>query len=208
MGRLSALIYDRMCRKVEQATLGEWRRDLLASLVGEVLEIGAGTGLNLPFYPSSVEHLILSEPDQHMRAKLREKLPQARAKRVTVMDAAVDVLPLPDASVDAVVGTLVLCCVPDQRTALGEIRRVLRPGGLFLFLEHVAAEEHPRLLKWQHRIEPFWKRLAGNCHLTRRTGAAIQDSGFVLEQVTRQEFLPAPALVRTSIRGRARKVGR
>lgn len=206
MGRLSALLYDRMCRQVEQATLGEWRRDLLASLAGEVLEIGAGTGLNLPFYPSSVEHMIFSEPDLHMRAKLRKKLPQARAKRVTVMDAAVDMLPLPDASVDAVVGTLVLCCVPDQRTALGEIRRVLRPGGQFVFLEHVAAEEHPKLLKWQHRIEPFWKRLAGNCHLTRRTGAAIQDSGFVLEQVTRQEFLPAPALVRTSIRGRARKV--
>ena len=206
MGRLSALLYDRMCRRVEQTTLGGWRRDLLASLAGEVLEIGAGTGLNLPFYPSSVEHMIFSEPDLHKRAKLRKKLPQARAKRVTVMDAAVDMLPLPDASVDAVVGTLVLCCVPDQRTALGEIRRVLRPGGQFVFLEHVAAEEHPKLLKWQHRIEPFWKRLAGNCHLTRRTGAAIQDSGFVLEQVTRQEFLPAPALVRTSIRGRARKV--
>jgi ubiquinone/menaquinone biosynthesis C-methylase UbiE len=196
-----------MCRRVEQQTLGEWRRDLLEPLWGEVLEIGAGTGLNLPFYPSSVEHMILSEPDPHMRKKLREKLPEAMVKRVTVMDAAVDVLPLPDASVDAVVGTLVLCCVPDQRTALGEIRRVLRPGGQFVFLEHVAAEGHPKLLKWQHRIEPFWKHMAGNCHLTRRTGAAIQDSGFVLEQVTRQEFLPAPALVRTSIRGVARRPG-
>jgi ubiquinone/menaquinone biosynthesis C-methylase UbiE len=196
-----------MCRRVEQQTLGEWRRDLLGCLSGEVLEIGAGTGLNLPFYPSAVEHMILSEPDPHMRKKLREKLSQARATRVTVMDAAVDALPLPDASVDAVVATLVLCSVPDQRSALSEIHRVLRPSGQFVFLEHVAAEGRPRLLRWQRRVEPIWKRLAGNCHLTRHTGAAIEEAGFVLEVLTREEFLPAPALVRTSIRGVARRSG-
>jgi ubiquinone/menaquinone biosynthesis C-methylase UbiE len=196
-----------MCRRVERETLGEWRRDLLECLFGEVLEIGAGTGLNLPFYPSSVSHLLLSEPDPHMRAKLRQKLPRSRAERVTVLDAAVDVLPLPDASVDAVVGTLVLCSVPDQRSALSEIRRVLRPSGQFVFLEHVAAEGRPRLLRWQRRVEPIWKRLAGNCHLTRHTGAAIEEAGFVLERLTREEFLPAPALVRTSIRGVARRPG-
>ncbi|NNG17089.1 MAG: class I SAM-dependent methyltransferase [Gemmatimonadales bacterium] len=207
MGRLSALLYDRMCRRVELETLGGWRRDLLAPLSGEVLEIGSGTGLNLPFYPSSVASVILSEPDPHMRNQLRRKLAEARAGVVTVIDASVDALPLLDGSVDAVVATLVLCSVPDQRSALAEIHRVLRPSGQFVFLEHVAAEGRPRLLKWQRRIEPIWKRLAGNCHLTRRTEAAIEGSGLVLDRVTREEFYPAPALVRTSIRGVARKPG-
>lgn len=207
VGRLSALFYDRMCRRVERETLGEWRRDLLAPLSGEVLEIGSGTGLNLPFYPSSVDRVILSEPDPHMRNQLRKKLAQARAEMVTVMDATVDALPLPDRSVDAVVATLVLCSVPDQRSALAEIHRVLRPWGQFVFLEHVAAEGRPRLLRWQQRIEPIWKRLAGNCHLTRRTEAVIEGSGLVIERVTRAEFFPAPALVRTSIRGVARRPG-
>jgi ubiquinone/menaquinone biosynthesis C-methylase UbiE len=196
-----------MCRRVEQETLGKWRRDLLAPLSGAVLEIGSGTGLNLPFYPATVERVILSEPDPHMRNQLRRKLTQARPGMVTVVDAAVDALPLSDKSVDAVVATLVLCSVPEQRSALAEIHRVLRPSGQFVFLEHVAAEGRPGLLKWQRRIEPIWKRLAGNCHLTRQTQAAIERSGLVLEHVTRAEFFPAPALVRTSIRGVARRPG-
>ena len=207
VGRLTALLYDRMCRRLEEVTLSEWRRDLLAPLSGEVLEIGAGTGLNIPWYPTTVTHLILTEPDPHMGVRLRSKIPLARADRITTLDAAVDALPIASGSIDAVVVTLVLCSVPDQHSALAEIYRVLRPGGRFVFLEHVADEDHPRRLKWQQRVEPIWKRLAGNCHLTRRTDQAITEAGFFVEQMIRAEFRPAPALVRASVRGVARKRG-
>lgn len=205
MGRLIAAVYDRMLRRNEAACIRQWRAELLRHLAGHVLEVGAGTGLNLPHYPPTVTRLVLSEPDPHMRRKLAQRARVEGWDRAEVVDAALERLPLPDDAFDAVVGTLVLCSVSHLDEALAEIFRVLTPGGRFVFLEHVAAEDRPRRLKWQRRVEPVWKRLAGNCHLTRRTGAAIQAAGFALVDLKRESMRKAWPLVRPTIRGVARK---
>jgi len=205
MGRLSAAIYDRFLQTSEVACLHQWRAELLADLAGQVLEVGAGTGLNLPHYPRTLSRLVLSEPDPHMRRKLAEKVRAERWDQGEVQDGSLEALPHPAATFDAVVGTLVLCSVPRLDHALGEIYRVLRPGGRFVFLEHVAAENRPRRLRWQRRIEPVWKRLAGNCHLTRRTADAILATGFVIVEIKRESMRKAVPIVRPTIRGVAVK---
>ncbi|HSP18369.1 MAG TPA: class I SAM-dependent methyltransferase, partial [Myxococcaceae bacterium] len=130
-------IYDRFLRGTEDAGLAHWRRELLRSARGEVLELGAGTGGNLALYPEGLTRLVLSEPDRHMRTMLQRKLGSRRD--VEVIDSAAESLPFPEGSFDTVVATLVLCSVEEPARALAEIHRVLRPGGAFLFLEHVGA---------------------------------------------------------------------
>lgn len=205
MGRLIAAVYDRVTRASEEACLQEWRAGLLRALEGDVLEVGAGTGLNLPHYPRSLARLVLSEPDPHMRTKLAERARAEGRDRAEVLDGSLERLPVPDAAFDAVVGTLVLCSVPSLDRALSEIHRVLRPGGRFVFIEHVAAEDRPGRLKWQRRVEPFWKRISGNCHLTRKTEEAIRAAGFGILEVRRESMRKAWPLVRPTIRGVARK---
>lgn len=207
MGRLFAAVYERMIAASEDACVRDWRRDLLADLHGEVLELGAGTGLNLAHYPATVTRLVLTEPDRHMRGRLEARLaaePPAPAA-VEVVDAGADRLPFDDARFDAVVATLVLCSVPDQRAALAEVRRVLRPGGRFVFLEHVAADHRPNRLRWQRRLEPVWKRVAAGCHLTRRTLEEIRAAGFEVDGNRRESMRKASPLVRTTERGTAVK---
>jgi len=201
MSRLLAAVYDRWMTRSEVACLASWRAELLAGLRGVVLEIGAGTGANLHHYPPAVRRLVLCEPDRFMRAHLAGKA----AAGTEILDAPVERLPFADATFDAVVSTLVLCSVADPRTALAEIRRVLRPGGQLYFIEHVAAEDDRGRLRWQRWLEPVWRVIAGNCHLTRRTEAAIEGAGLVLEEVRRESVRKALPIVRPSIRGRARK---
>ena len=205
MGRLIAAVYDRLTQASEVACLQQWRAELLRDLTGAVLEVGAGTGLNLPFYPPAVTRLVLSEPDAHMRRKLSQKARAQNWGRAEVLDASLEDLPIPDDAFDAVVGTLVLCSVPRLDHALAQIRRVLKPRGRFVFLEHVAAEDRPRRLRWQHRLEPLWKRLSGNCHLTRRTADAIVAGGFAIVDIRRESMRKAWPLVRPTIRGIAVK---
>jgi len=200
---LMASIYDRFMQPGEEACVGEWRRELLAETRGGVLEVGAGTGLNLPHYPSSVHDLVLCEPDAHMRRKLERRVRERTGLPVSeVVDAEAEDLPFTDGSFDCVVGTLVLCSVGHPARALSEIRRVLRPGGTFVFLEHVA-DEDPEHLAWQRRIEPVWKRLAGNCHLQRRTCHSIEEAGFAFARLQRDRMQPALPFVRSTIRGHA-----
>jgi ubiquinone/menaquinone biosynthesis C-methylase UbiE len=142
-----------------------------------------------------------------MRRKLQAKRDAAGAKHVEISDASLEALPAAPDSLDAVVCSLVLCSVPDQQAALKEIQRVLKPGGKLVFLEHVAADSKPNRLKWQRRIEPAWKHLMGNCHLTRRTEAAITAAGFKIERIERESIRKALPIVRPSIRGVARKSG-
>lgn len=181
--RVFAALYDRLNGAMERGWMGERRSRLLAGARGEVLEIGGGTGANLPHY-RDVERVTVSEPDPFMRAKLRPKLSGVRVP-VEVSDAGAEMLPFPDASFDAVVSTLVLCTVPERDAALVEIRRVLRPGGRLLFIEHVRAEG--RAARWQDRIEPVWRRLLAGCHPNRDTVAAIRAAGFEIESLERFE---------------------
>ena len=205
MSRFIAAFYDRMMASSETACLSEWRAELLRDLAGEVLEVGAGTGVNLPHYPRDVTRLALSEPDPHMRQRLAVKASALGWERAEGTDGSLDGLPLHTASFDVVVGMLVLCSVPDLNRALAEIHRVLRPDGRFIFLEHVAAEDKPGRLKWQQRVEPFWKYVSGNCHLTRRTAAAITMAGFTFAEIKRESMRKAWPLVRPTIRGIALK---
>ena len=206
MSWLMAAVYDRFMRGSEEACLAQWRAELLRDLSGAVLEVGAGTGVTLAHYPRSIARLVLCEPDAHMRRKLKKKADAPALRNIEISDASLDSLPFKAGEFDAVVCSLVLCSVPDQRAALAEIARVLKPGGRLAFLEHVAADRRPERLKWQRRIEPVWKHLMGNCHLTRRTEAAIAAAGFEIERIQRESIRKALPIVRPSIHGIARKV--
>ena len=175
--RVFAALYDPLGVSMERRWMGRRRERLLSGARGAVLEVGSGTGANLSYY-GDVERVTVVEPDPFMHKRLVQKLESARVP-VEVSAAGAEALPFPDGSFDTVVSTLVLCTVPDQRSALREIRRVLRPGGRLLFIEHVRAAGS--MARWQDRIEPLWKRLLGGCHPNRDTVAAIEQAGFEME---------------------------
>jgi SAM-dependent methyltransferase len=202
-GRAFSAAYDRGFKGAEDAGLRDMRRELLAQARGRVLELGAGTGLNLEHYPQSIESLTLVEPGPHMTKQLREKLARAgKAAEVSVVEAPGEELPFPDHSFDTVVVTLVLCTVPDLQASLAEIKRVTAAGGQLLFLEHVRAHE-PGLAKWQDRLEGPWRFLADGCHCNRDTVAAIGAAGFEFGKVEQGELPKLPPLVRPLVRGSA-----
>jgi len=193
-GRAFAALYDRSFKAAEEAGLRELRRRVLAGAGGRVLELGAGTGLNLDLYPTEVEDLVLLEPDPHMAKRLRDTA-EASPRPVSVTEAPAERLPFADASFDTVVSTLVLCTVPDPAAAMTELARVLEPGGRLLFLEHVRAED-PGLARWQDRLEKPWRFLGDGCHCNRDTVAAIESSPLRLERVERGELPKAPPIVK------------
>ncbi len=145
------------------------------------MEIGSGTGLNLPHYPDDLVELILIEPEPAMRARLERTLHRSGC-RARVLDASAERLPFADDTVDTVVSTFVLCTVDAPDVALREIERVLRPGGRLLFLEHVRSES-PRLAWWQDRLAGPWRRFAEGCRCNRATVELIRTSGLELEHV-------------------------
>jgi ubiquinone/menaquinone biosynthesis C-methylase UbiE len=201
-GRLFAAIYDRGMSGSEEAGLGEMRDDLLGQASGRVLEVGAGTGLNLKRYSDAVTELTLTEPDPHMAKRLHERV--AVAGRGTVVEAPAEALPFADDAFDTVVATLVLCTVPDPAAAVGEIRRVLRPGGRLLFLEHVRSRD-PGLARWQDRLEKPWRFLGDGCHCNRDTEATLAAAGFELSDLEHDRLPKAPPIVRPMIHGSAAK---
>ncbi len=176
--RVFAALYDHMIRPCESGWLGAQRADLLAGLTGTVLDVGAGTGANLPHYRDA-DRVLLAEPDPAMRRRLIVKLDRASVP-VEVDDSPAERLPYPDGSCDVVVFTLVLCTVADPDQALAEARRVLVPGGSMIVLEHVRGSG--RVARWQDRLAPTWSRLAAGCQLNRDTAAAIERAGFRLGQ--------------------------
>ena len=198
---LYAATYDAFNGPAERAGLREQRRDLLAQAAGATIEIGAGTGLNLPHYPPAVTRLALIEPDPRMRRRLRQRA--ARLGRdAEILDATAGRLPFPDGSFDTAVVTFTLCSVPDEQAALSEITRVLAPGGLLLFFEHVRSAA-PRIAAKQDKI-PFPYPLIG-CHPNRDTLREIQASPLAVESVRTGELPKAPKIERTMIVGAARK---
>jgi ubiquinone/menaquinone biosynthesis C-methylase UbiE len=200
-GRMFSALYDRAFEAMEEAGLREMRHELLAGARGRVLELGAGTGLNLELYPEGIESLTLVEPDPHMTKQLRKKLRQSERK-AELVEAPAERLPFDDDTFDTVVVTLVLCTVPDQPGALGEILRVLGPSGQFLFLEHVRSRD-PGLAKWQDRLENPWRFLGDGCHCNRDTVAGIEAAGFELSDVEHPELPKSPPIVRPMAKGRA-----
>jgi ubiquinone/menaquinone biosynthesis C-methylase UbiE len=201
MRRLFAALYDTIGKGSEEAGLREERRQLLAAAEGEVIELGAGTGLNLPLYPEQVTRLVLTEPDRHMRRRLSRRL-AALGRPAEIVEASAESLPFPDATFHTAVVTLVLCSVHDQQTALAEVARVLKPDGRLLFLEHVRSAD-PKIARRQDRIRPLYN-LCG-CNPNRDTLSGIEASAFTVESVKQGEVPKAPKFERTMIVGTARR---
>jgi len=200
---LLAQSYDWLLRKTEQRCFGPWRQELLLQARGELLEIGAGTGANLPFYPQGLSGITLSEPDPQMRRRLENKLNDPSGNRLLAPWSA-EQIERPDQSFDTIVSSLVLCSVQDQPQALSELYRLLRPGGQLLFLEHIVASDE-KTRKRQKMFEPLWRCCSGNCHLTRDTLAEIEKSGLQIVNLQEDEIVGAPAILRRAVRGVARK---
>ena len=190
-----ARFFDRLSRLMEKEA-GEQRDELLAGLSGRVLEIGAGNGMNFHHYPATVEEVVALEPEAYLREKA-ENAALSAPVRVTVRDGAAEPLPLDDESFDAAVASLVLCTVPDPGRALAELRRVLKPGGVLRFLEHVRSES-PRKARIQGRLDSsgVWPRLGGGCHCGRDTVAAIEAAGFKIDRV--RSFALGPSWMHTN----------
>lgn len=199
--RVMALLYDPFLWWGEIAGMRRRRRALVAAARGRVLEIGAGTGLNIPHYPAEVDALILSEPEPGMRHRLAGRL-RRHGRTASIVDAPAEHLPLPDASVDTVVATLVLCTVADPERALGEIARVLRPGGRLLFIEHVRAQSR-LLATCQDALLRPWRAFAGGCVCNRTTLETMQACGLTAE-VDPASWRGMPAIVRPLVVGQAR----
>lgn len=200
LDRIFVAGYDRLLAATEDAGLREERARLLARAKGDVVELGAGTGLNRQHYPDAVGRLVLTEPDPHMAKRLRD-----RADGAEVVEAGAERLPLPDASADTVVSTLVLCTVGDADATLREVARVLRPGGELLFYEHVRAPDGHGLTRWQDRLERPWGWFAGGCHPNRDTPAALEASPLEVVEIRTTKLPKAPPIVRPAVVGVARR---
>jgi SAM-dependent methyltransferase len=168
-------LIDRACGL---AGFNRWRAQATDGLAGRVVEIGFGSGLNVPHYPSDVDAVLAVEPAMVAR-RIAERRIAVSPVPVTYTGLDGQEIPLEDASCDAALFTFTLCTVPDPVQALSELRRVVRPGGTVHFLEHGLSPE-PTVAKWQHRIEPLHRLLAGGCHLTRDPTALVEQAGFVM----------------------------
>jgi ubiquinone/menaquinone biosynthesis C-methylase UbiE len=201
--RFFAAIYDWMLSGTEKAGLSDMRAELVGQASGRTLELGAGTGLNLAHYTDAVSELVLTEPDPHMARRLRGRLEaEPPAPGATqVVEAPAEELPFEDASFDTVVSTLVLCTVESPERAAAELKRVLRPDGRLLYLEHVRSDDEG-LERWQDRLERPWGWFAAGCHPNRPTAQTLSAAGFDIEPEGGR--LPkAPPVVRPLIRGSA-----
>ncbi|MGZ4381990.1 MAG: class I SAM-dependent methyltransferase [Gaiellaceae bacterium] len=195
-------IYDALNGGLDRAGFAERRGQLVASLDGDVLEIGAGTGLNIAHYRDA-RRVVALEPDLAYTRRLRERAAESRVP-VEIVKGTGEALPFPDASFDHVVVTLALCSVTDLGRTLAEILRVLRPGGSLEFLEHVRGGGG--VARWQDRLTPLQRRVADGCHLNRDTAAEIEAAGFRVERLERFRLPAGHPLVKPAIQGTALKV--
>jgi ubiquinone/menaquinone biosynthesis C-methylase UbiE len=166
---------------MRQKNLAAYRARIIPAAEGRVLEIGIGSGLNLPFYSRNVARVIGLEPSPRLLAMAR-RVERTGNGSVEFIEGSAEAIPLQDASVDTVVATWTLCSIPDALRALRDMRRVLRPGGRLLFVEHGLAPD-PNVIWWQDRLTPVWKRLGGGCHLNRAIGTLIEGAGFQFDRL-------------------------
>ena len=186
-----ARVYAKVSVRMDRAGAAEHRHALVEGLHGRVIEIGAGNGLMFAHYPPAVTEVLAVEPEPRLRAAAHTAARSAPVP-VRVVDGLADALPAGTGEFDAAVTALVLCTVPDQRTALTEVRRVLRPGGQLRFLEHVRAEQPGALRRAQKIADAtLWPLLFGGCHAGRDTRAAITAAGFTLDQAYQFRFPPS-----------------
>ena len=194
-------LYDLNMGIVERACLKSWRRELLKHVYGEVLEVGAGTGANIDHYSDQVTRLVLTEPDKHMRRVLERNVSNRGLENTQVSDGKAQHIRAEDESFDCVVSSLVCGGAPHLGTALEEIKRVLKPGGKFVFLEHAAAAEGTSTRRWQKRINPIWRIM----DLEPETEKAIITAGFKIIEITRENVRRTLPIQGSTIRGIAEK---
>src|SRR5215204_5725046 len=197
---LLAAVYDPFLALGERRGMSESRRSLLAGAAGRVLEIGSGTGANLTAFPHDLDALVVTEPDPGMARRLKRSVTRRRPD-AQVLCVGAESLPFPDGAFDVVVSTLVLCTVPDPAAAVTEARRVLRPGGRLLYLEHVRAED-ARLARRQDRLASPWRAFAAGCRCNQST-LDVLSAAFELEPPTRATWRGMPSIVHPLVTGTA-----
>jgi ubiquinone/menaquinone biosynthesis C-methylase UbiE len=181
MGFYSDVILPRLCDlAMRNKRLVPYRERVIGAAEGRVLEIGIGSGLNLPFYRPPVKQILALEPAPKLVAMAR-RAPHP-GMPVSFLEASAEAIPLDDCSVDTVVTTWSLCTIPQAATSLGEMRRVLRPGGKLLFVEHGLAPDDG-VRRWQDRLTPAWRSISGGCHLNRPIQAMIEGAGFRVDRI-------------------------
>lgn len=182
--RWFAAAYDRMMA-VSEPRMAPFRRRLVGEVKGDILEIGAGTGANFAHYPDDA-HVVALEPDPHMLERAQRRLEESGKRNIELRLVRAESLPFPDASFDVVISTLVLCTVEDLAGSLEEVRRVLRPGGEFRFIEHVRGDG--ALGTMHDVIKPVWKWCSAGCNPNRRTEHALREAGFEFSDLERRKF--------------------
>jgi ubiquinone/menaquinone biosynthesis C-methylase UbiE len=201
MGFYNDVILPRLCDlAMRNKQLQPYRERVIGAAEGRVLEIGIGSGRNLPFYRSPVTELLALEPAPNLLAMARDA--RQPGMPVSLIEASAEAIPLDDHSVDTVVTTWTLCSIPDAAMALTEMRRVLRPGGRLLFVEHGMAPDK-NVRRWQDWLTPAWKCISGGCHLNRPIGAMIEGAGFRIDRVE-TGYMPGPKAMTFMYEGSAR----
>jgi len=195
--------YEWFLKTAEEAGLADHRQQLISQARGRTLEIATGTGLNLPHYSDAVTELVLTELYPPMAALLRAKV-AAADHRAEVVEAAAENLPFPDGSFDTVVGTMILCTAEKPELVLQEISRVLRPGGQYLFLEHIRNPD-PKIAKKQDRIQPAWYLFGNGCHCNRDSVETLRQSSLIIQELNYGQIPKAWTIIEAMVSGRAQR---
>ena len=178
-------------RAMRNAMLDPFRQRIAGAAQGRVLEIGIGSGRNLRLYAPQVERILGLDPSPQLLARARDRA--GADPRVELLTGSAEQIPLADRSIDTIVMTFVACSIPEVETAFSEMRRVLKPTGRLLFVEHGRAPD-ARIARWQDRITPLWRSIQGGCHLNRKMDDLIANAGFRMDQLETR-FLPGPKIL-------------
>ena len=200
MALYSDVVLPRLCDlAMRNRRLLPYRKRVVGSAKGRVLEIGAGSGLNLPFYCALVREILALEPTPRLIAMARRSA--GAPAPVTFIEGSAEAIPIDDESIDTVVTTWTLCTIPQAVVAVGEMRRVLRPSGCLVFVEHGLAPDQS-VRRWQDRLTPLWRRISGGCHLNRPIRAMIEGGGFHFERLE-TGYMPGPKIMNFTYEGSA-----